>query len=121
VAAKALLVPGYDRELSTRQVRERLGVSQERLAHVLSVTSRTVERWEKIDELPSTPDRIRRLKTLAAIAELGEIVFGKEAFRRFLKLPQPVFGARTPWETIERGDAEHVYGVLAAEYEGLGF
>jgi DNA-binding transcriptional regulator YiaG len=121
VAAKASLVSAHDRVPSIRQVRERLGVSQERLARALDVTSRTVERWEKIGELPSSPAGIRRLETLAAVAQLGEIVFGTEAFRRFLGLPHPIFGNRTPWELIERGDVEHVYGVLAAEHEGLGF
>ena len=56
-----------------------------------------------------------------ACPDLGETVFGKETFLRFMKLPHPIFDGRTPWEVIERGEAERVLGVLAAEYEGLGF
>ena len=106
---------------STRRIRGELGVSQERLARACNVSSRTVERWEKNDTLPSSSEEIRCLERLDQIAELGETVFGKETFLRFMKLPHPIFDGRTPWEVIERGEAERVLGVLAAEYEGLGF
>ena len=115
------LIAGRNQAISTRRIRGELGVSQERLARACNVSSRTVERWEKNDTLPSSNEEIRCLERLAQIAELGETVFGKETFLRFMKLPHPIFDGRTPWEVIERGEADRVLSVLAAEYEGLGF
>jgi DNA-binding XRE family transcriptional regulator len=115
------LITRPGQELSTRQVRSRLGISQERLARVLDVSSRTIERWEKRDEIPSNKKAIERLGKLSQIAELGEIDFGRDAFQRFMKLPQPIFDGLTTWEMIERGEADRVLSVLSAEYEGIGF
>ncbi|HEX5415702.1 MAG TPA: helix-turn-helix domain-containing protein [Chloroflexota bacterium] len=112
---------GSPRLVSTRQVRAGLGVSQERLARACHVSARTVERWEKNEELPSSREKLRCLDTLNQIGDLGEAVFGREAFLRFMKLPQPIFQGLTPWEVIERGEADQVLRVLAAEHEGLGF
>lgn len=109
--------PGF----SIRQIRTRLGVSQERLARACNVSARTVERWEKNDELPSSSEGILCLEKLDQLTDLGETVFGKEAFRQFMKLPQPIFNGHTPWEMIEHGEVDRVLGVLASEYEGLGF
>jgi len=107
--------------VSTRQVRAGLGVSQERLARACHVSVRTVERWEKNEELPSSDEKLRCLDTLNQIGELGEAVFGREVFLRFMKLPHPIFDGLTPWEMIERGEADRVLSALAAEHEGLGF
>lgn len=109
------------RLVSTCQVRAGLGVSQERLARACHVSARTVERWEKSEGLPSSGEKLRCLDTLNQIGELGEAVFGREAFLRFMEHPHPVFDGLTPWDLIERGEADRVLSALAAEHEGLGF
>lgn len=121
MATVSLLATGRPQSFSTRQIRAGLGVSQERLARACNVSSRTVERWERNGELPASSERIQCLEKLNQITELGEATFGKTAFLKFMKLPHPIFNGLTPWEVIERGEADRVLGVLAAEHEGLGF
>ena len=119
----SMIIGLYGRQgpVSTRHIRAGLGISQERLARACGVSSRTVERWEKNDELPSSSERLLCLEKLQQITELGETVFGKEAFLQFMKLPQPIFDGLTPWEVVERGESDRLLSVLAAEYEGIGF
>lgn len=91
------------------------------MARLLDISTRTVERWEERADPP--PNRVgrERLAKLQHIVDLGVTVFGDETFHRFLTLPQPALGGRTPLQLIEQGETERVYGLLAAEYEGQGF
>ncbi len=104
-----------------QQLREDFGLSRERMARLLDVSSKTVERWEA--EFPARPNRhtLVRLAQLREIHELGLIVYRPDGLRVFLHTPMPVFDGSTALEFIERGQAEDVVGALAADYEGLGF
>src|SRR5258708_22174519 len=110
-----------ERNLSTRRVRDGLHLSREKMARLLDISTRTVERWEERAAPP--PSRIgrERLAKLQHLVDLGVTVFGAATFQRFLALPQPALGRRTPLLLIEQGEENRVYGLLSAEYEGQGF
>jgi transcriptional regulator with XRE-family HTH domain len=106
--------------LDLRAVRDALSVSQERMARMLDVSVRTVERWER-GGLPLDPAVRERVTKLREIAELGHEVYTPEGWRAFLVTPQPVFVGRTAIQLIGEGHVDQVLGALAADYEGLGF
>jgi hypothetical protein len=91
------------------------------MARLLDVSTRTIERWEERNELPVSSASRTQLATLGQIADLGTIVYGAETFQRFMALPMPAFSGRTALQVIEQGQADRVYGALAADYEGQGF
>jgi len=99
-------------------IREALGLSYERMARLLDVSTRTVERMEGFDRPPRSRDVAGRLGQLAQVVELGQAVYAPEGWRLFLTLPQPRFGGRTAVHLIERGEIERVIGALATDYEG---
>jgi transcriptional regulator with XRE-family HTH domain len=101
-------------------MRAELGLSRERMARLLDVSAKTIERWEQRGVAPrSTADR-QRLLQIQEILELGLIVYTEEGLRLFLTTPMPVFDGSTGLQLIERGEGERVYGALAQDYEGLG-
>lgn len=91
------------------------------MARLLDVSTRTIERWEDRTELPAGSVSRSHLAKLQEIVDLGLIVYGSDIFRKYVSLPMPVFGGRTALQLIERGEADRVYGALAADYEGQGF
>jgi DNA-binding XRE family transcriptional regulator len=105
--------------LDARQVRLALGVSRDRMGRLLEVTSKTVTRLEQEQRLPAQPAAATRLARLKEIADLGLLVYGPEAFARFMATPLPVFGACTALQFIERGDVDRVFAELASTYEGV--
>ncbi len=104
-----------------RELRKALHISRERMARLLDVSAKTIERWEAREELPASRTARARLAQLHEIVVLGQIVWMPEGFQRFVTLPMPVFGGRSALQLIEAGEAERVIGQLAAEYEGLGY
>ena len=109
----------YARTLHPRQIREQLQLSRERMARLLDVTAKTIERWEGRD-VPTAPRLQHRLASLHEIAQLGMTVYTAEGFRQFLTTPLPEFEGRTALQLIELDEAERVLAALAADYEGLG-
>lgn len=100
-------------------VRSELGISRERLARVLDVSTRSVARWEEHDQLPANRWVRQVLVQLHNIIELGHESLTPEGFRALMQRPQPTFGHRSGIEAIEQGDAETVYRELAGPAEGL--
>lgn len=117
----ASFAKSFEAELSPRRVRAGLRLSREKMARVLDISTRTVERWEERSDAP--PNRIgrERLAKLQHLVDLGTTVLGPETFHRFLGQPQQALDGRTPLQLIEQGEADRVYGLLAATYEGQGF
>ena len=109
----------HNEPLRIADVRTELGVSRERLARVLDVSSRTVARWEEQDQLPANRWIRQVLVQLHNIAELGHESLSPAGFRALMDRPQPAFGNRSGIEAIEQGDAEMVYRELAGLAEGL--
>ena len=107
--------------LSVREVRADYALSRERLARVLDVSARTVQRWEAANQLPADDRHRATLSELRSIVELGQTVYTPAGFQRFLRTPLPVLDHRTPIEMLERGETNRVLAVLAADYEGLGY
>jgi DNA-binding XRE family transcriptional regulator len=107
--------------LHVRQLRDALGLSRERMARLLDVSAKTIERWEARGEPPASRTARQRLAQIQEIVELGLIVYSHRGLIAFLTTPMPAFDGRTGLQLIEVGDAEMVMGELAADYEGLGY
>jgi transcriptional regulator with XRE-family HTH domain len=108
-------------ELPPRALREALSVSCEEMARLLGVSAEAVERWERDGKLPARPAVRQRLSQLREIVELGLMLYTPKGLVLFLQTPFPTFDGRTGLQLIEAGKGKHVFGVLAGEYEGLGF
>ncbi|MCP4629053.1 MAG: helix-turn-helix transcriptional regulator, partial [bacterium] len=61
-----------------RLVRNALPVSQEQVARLLKVSTRTVARWEKSDSGPERQEQKERLVRLQEIIDLGTKVYTPE-------------------------------------------
>lgn len=106
--------------IRTDVLRRDLDLSRERMARLVDVSAKTIERWEEAGSLPgSTRVRIQ-LSQIQALRDLGLTVYSLEGFRRFLRTPLPTFGDRTALQMIEQGRIDEVMAALAADYEGLG-
>lgn len=101
-------------------LRRDLALSRERMARLVDVSSKTIERWEERETLPQS-SRVRvQLAELQQMRDLGLIVYTLDGFRLFLRTPLPILNDRTPLQAIEQGRIDDVIGALAADYEGLG-
>jgi DNA-binding transcriptional regulator YiaG len=103
-----------------RLVRNALPVSQEQVARLLKVSTRTVARWEKSDSGPERQEQKERLVRLQEIIDLGEKVYTPEGLSDFFSTPLPEFGNKTAYDMFFIGDYDAVLSALAADYEGLG-
>ncbi len=103
------------------ELRRDLNLSRERMARLVDVSAKTVERWEHQQGLPSgASSRIRQqLAQIQEIRDLGLIVYTPEGFRQFLVTPFPEFEGKTALQMIEQGRADAVLSALAADYEGV--
>lgn len=112
---------GPARNLHPGELRRDLNLSRERMARLVDVSAKSIERWEEQQTLPSSA-RVRvQLAQIQQMRDLGLSVYTLEGFRQFLRTPLPVFGNRTPLQVIEQGGIDAVIAALAADYEGLGF
>jgi len=103
-----------------RLVRNALPVSQEQVARLLKVSSRTVARWEKSDSGPERQEQKERLVRLQEIIDLGTKIYTPEGLSDFFSTPLPEFGNKTAYDMFFIGDYDAVLSALAADYEGLG-
>ena len=101
-------------------VRNALPISQEQVARLLKVSSRTVARWEKSNSGPERQEQRERLARLQEIIDLGTKVYTPEGLSEFLSTPLPEFGNKTAYDMLFIGDYDAVLSALAADYEGLG-
>jgi transcriptional regulator with XRE-family HTH domain len=97
-----------------------VNLSRERMARLLDVSAKTIERWEAQDAAPSDRAKRERLARIAELATLGKIVYSPAGFERFLTTPLPTFNGLTALQLIEQGKIEQVLAAVAQDYEGLG-
>jgi DNA-binding XRE family transcriptional regulator len=102
-------------------LRRDIDISQEKMARLFDVSSKTIARWEAQDALPNKRYAQHLWVKLQEVRELGLIVYGPEGFHLFMTTPMPVFDNRTALDLIEHGRIDEVISALAADYEGQGF
>jgi len=107
--------------LAPAELRRDLDLSRERMARLVDVSAKTIERWETHDALPSSTRVRMQLAELQQLRDAGLSVYTAEGFHRFLRTPLPAFGGRTPLQLIEQDRTSDVIAALAADFEGLGF
>jgi DNA-binding XRE family transcriptional regulator len=105
------------------ELRRDLSLSRERMARLVDVSAKTIERWEQQQSLPAgASSRIRtQIAQIQEVRDLGLCVYTPEGLRQFLRTPSPTFDGRTPLQMIEQGRADAVISALASDYEGLGY
>jgi hypothetical protein len=110
--------------IDPRALRGALGISRERMARLLDISWKTVERVEAAASrdaaarLPSSTAASERLAAIQQIVDLGLTVYTREGFAHFVSTPLATFGGLTALQLIERGQAGEVLGALATDYEG---
>jgi DNA-binding XRE family transcriptional regulator len=112
--------PIFPERWHPRDLRANLRLSRERMARLLNVSSKTIERWEAQVNPPTPTSAAQRLALLDEIVQLGLIVFTPDGFVQFVRTPLPAFDNRTALGLVESGQGEQVLRVLATLYEGLG-
>lgn len=102
-------------------LRRDLSLWRERMARLVDVSAKTIERWEHQQGLPvRASSRVRaQLAQIQEIRDLGLIVYTPEGFRQLLATSLPEFEGRTALQMIEQGRADAVLAALAADYEGV--
>lgn len=113
-------LPDRDR-ISVAGLRKDLGISRERMAYLLDVSARTIQRWEEQDQLPSNRWVMQVLVDVQNIVDLGLQVFDPRGVHLIMTTPQPGFGNKSGLELVEAGRANEVFGSFAGDYEGHGF
>ncbi|HEX7172496.1 MAG TPA: transcriptional regulator [Candidatus Limnocylindria bacterium] len=104
-----------------RDLRELFRLSRERLARLIGVSAKTVERWEAKPVRPARDEVRARMAQLHEIADLGTAVYSREGLADFLDAPLAEWGGLTALQLIERGEADRVLASLASDYEGAGY
>lgn len=104
--------------LRPRDLRSQLGLSRERLGRILSISSKTVERWEGLEQVPRSERAARRLAALDEAVRLGRLSYEPDALRRLLATPLREFDGLTALQLIEQDQGDRVLALLAADYEG---
>jgi transcriptional regulator with XRE-family HTH domain len=107
--------------IQPRDLREAFRLSRERLARLIGVSAKTIERWEARPTRPARDEARERMAKLREIAELGAAVYTRERLGDFMVTPLAEYAGLSPLQLIERGDADRVLAALAADYEGGGY
>jgi transcriptional regulator with XRE-family HTH domain len=108
-------------QLDPAAIREKLSLSQEKLSNLLKVSTKTVNRAEKHHLALKGADVRVRLAKLQEIATLGLMVYTLDGLKEFLTTPLSVFDEHTAIDLMTIGEYDRVIGVLAADFEGLGY
>lgn len=111
----------YPGTLSPSKIRRDLNLSRERMARLMDVSAKTIERWEERDSLPSSSHTRSLLAQIQEIIDLGLSIYTPAGFHQFLQTPLRAFQGRTPLHMIEQDQAGQVIAALASDYEGLGY
>lgn len=106
--------------LNPAEIRRNLHLSRERMARLVDVSAKTIQRWEEQQTLPANRRVRKHLAQIQEIAHLGLIVYTEDGFREFLNTPLPVFNGLTALQLMELDRTDEVLGALATDYEGLG-
>ena len=106
--------------LNPQEIRQQLYLSQERMSHLLHISSKTLWRWENTEASPSSKAKTNLLK-LKQIASLAHKVYTPEGVEEFMSTPMTDLDGHTPYEIISLGKCDRVIAVLATDYEGLGY
>jgi transcriptional regulator with XRE-family HTH domain len=107
--------------IQPRDIRDAFRLSRERLARLVGVTAKTVERWEAKPTRPARDETRARMAHLREIAELGAPVYTRDGLGDFLDAPLAEFDGLTALQLIERGQGDRVLAAIAADYEGAGY
>jgi len=108
--------PKAPHRLGLPRIMKLLGVSQETLARILNVSSRTAHRWLK----GSQPRRKPELDQLHRVALLLEQTLAEpEAIRSYLYHPNPNLDGEKPISLLTRGGFARIEGDLLAIQEGV--
>ena len=93
--------------LSLKDISQEMGLSREKMGYIMSVSAKTIENWERQDQLPADEEKRNRLAAIGELAHLGLLVYGAEGLPVFLQTPLRSLGHHTPykrsWQAVSSG------------------
>ena len=106
--------------LNPALIRRDLQLSRERMARILRVSAKTIERWENRNQIPDARAK-QDFAKIRQIAELALAVYGPQGLEAFLTTPMAVFDGHTALDMMGLGEYDRVISALAADFEGSAY
>jgi transcriptional regulator with XRE-family HTH domain len=104
--------PGPDVAHGVREIRTKLGLSQEAFAQILGVAVRTIARWEQNETAPSSLG-LSRLRAMDDVRERLRRLFPEDEGAAWLQNPNLELGGQPPLHRIRApGGLEEVRDLL---------
>jgi len=105
-------------ESTTEWAQEKLDLSIVDLADILSINRRTIQRWNRKENVPSRSHLVQ-LEKLSELRYLLESVFNEyQEALKWLWSPCPSFKGRTPISLLLKADIDPVLELLASIESG---
>lgn len=102
---------------SVRRLREFFGLNQKEFGRLVGSSARSVANWERGRPMPA---HVRQtMTTLADIQDRLVNLIRPDYIGRWLRMPIPALGGVSPLEAIERGQIDHLHGILVRLDEGI--
>lgn len=86
-------------QLNPLVIRQKLGLSQERMSHLLHISCKTLWRWENSDTSISSRAK-EHLAKLEQISSLAQKIYTPEGVKEFIFTPLAEFGGHTAYEIM---------------------
>jgi Predicted transcriptional regulator len=113
--SKILLITEKTEQI--KDLRKFFNLSQERFAHVIGYTSRSVAGWE--NGAPISRHAVRAIQNLRSIKERLEALFEGKEIKRWLHTPNSMFNGKTPIDMMTRGETDRILQALIRLEEGI--
>jgi len=107
---KRQMAPGKGKPPTVRVLRRRFGVPQRVFARLMSVSERSLAKFEKEPACSETV--LRQVSSLSRLQAALSRVIKPEAIGRWLQEPNPAFDGLKPLEVIERGQVDRIWAMV---------
>jgi DNA-binding transcriptional regulator YiaG len=95
---------------SVRHLRRKFGVSQRIFARLMSVSERSLAKFEKKDDYGETVRR--QVNSLSRLQAALARVIEPEAIGEWFQQPNAAFGDLKPLEVVERGETDRIWAMI---------
>jgi len=95
--------------MSVRDLRGRLGLTQELFARVSGHSTRTIVEWERTEKLAAS---VQRLIEIQRLQQALAGVMRADFIGAWLETPNEAFSGLKPIEVIERGEVDRIWRMI---------
>jgi DNA-binding transcriptional regulator YiaG len=110
LARKRHCVSQKDKGQAIRKLRERFGMPQRVFARLMSISERSLAKYEKEDSYGETIQR--QVSSLSRLEAALARVIKPEAIGEWLQKPNRAFDGLKPLEVIERGEIDRLWEMI---------